>query len=60
MVLVQLFIIRIALSNWAAPSYPFSFVIISHSSPLLCHKEHTHTNMCTVVMWMADFIIIIQ
>ncbi len=56
MVLVQLFIIRIALSNWAAPSYPFFFVIISHSSPLLCHKEHTHT----VVMWMADCIIIIQ
>lgn len=32
MVLVQLFIIKIALSNWAAPFLPLHFVIIPHSS----------------------------
>lgn len=58
MVLVQLFIIRIALSNWAAPSYPFSLLLYHTAAPPLSQGAHTH--ICTVLIWMADFIIIIQ
>lgn len=58
MVLVQLFIIRIALSSWAAPSYPFSLLLYHTAAPPLSQGAHTH--ICTVLIWMADFIIIIQ
>lgn len=43
MVLVQLFIIRIALSNWAAPSYPFSLLLYYTAAPPLSWGAHKHT-----------------
>lgn len=54
MVLVQLFIIKIALSNWVAPVIPFLFVITTLQN-LLCHNTHTrthiHTDTQTHVLW---------
>lgn len=49
MVLVQLFIIRIALSNWAAPSYPFSLLLYHTAAPPQSWRAHTHSQ--TLVLW---------
>ena len=55
MVLVQLFIIRIALSNWAAPSYPFS-LLLYHTAAVI-RSTHTHTPTHILVLWICGWLI---
>lgn len=57
MVLVQLFIMKIALSNWAAPSYPFPLLLCHTAAPPL--SQHTHKLMYSADV-LVDFIITIQ
>ena len=59
MVPVQLFIIRIALSNLAAPSYPFSLLLYHTAAAPLSWGVHTYSGdvdgrfFIIIIQWMV-------